>query len=78
VISARIHAANSQGDRATEGRRRARRHSADSLWERGEFYVMLVASMVLAGARIRSGCVSCSRGVKGARKFRSVDQWAPP
>jgi len=33
-ISARIHVANSHADRAEDGRRIDRRHSANSLWER--------------------------------------------
>ena len=48
-ISARIHAANSQGDRAKEGCRRVHRHSTNSLGERAESCVTLVASIVLAG-----------------------------
>ena len=53
-ISARMHAANSLGDRAKEGRRSIRRHSANSLWERVESCVASVASIVVAYASIRS------------------------
>jgi len=65
-ISARMHAANSLGDRAKEGHRSARRHSANSLWERVESCVSSVASIVVADARIgsdwgeRSACTHAS------------------
>jgi len=67
-ISARIHAANSQGNRAEEGRRSARRHNTNSFGERVESFVTLVADIVVAGARIRSRCVSRSGGVTGSAK----------
>jgi hypothetical protein len=69
-ISARIHAANSQGDRAEEGRRSARRHNANSLGVRIESCMTLVAGIVV--------CVSRARGVerkvasRGARGRRRV------
>ena len=62
-ISARIHAANLQGNRAEEDRRSARRHNTNSLGERIESFVTLVAGIVVAGARISSRCVSRSGGV---------------
>ena len=65
-ISGCIHALNSQGDRAKEGHRYARRHNANSLGERVESCVTLVTSIVVAGARISGWCVSRSRGVKGS------------
>jgi len=85
VVRASVHnfenptgeAANSQGDRAKEGRRSARRYSANSSGERAKSYVTLVASTVLASASIKRGCVTRSGGVKGsdckARKFWSED-----
>jgi len=61
-ISARIHPANSQGDRANEGRRSAGRHSTNSLEERVIIScVTLVASIVITSAIIS---VSRSGGVK--------------
>ena len=83
--SARIHAANLQGDRVKKGRKSACRHSAISLGERVESRVTLVASIVVAGARVGSGCVYHPGGVKGSakgyRKFKKIqerkDQWAP-
>ena len=44
-ISARIHVANSHGDRAKEGRRSDRKHSANSLWERDESGMSVGASI---------------------------------
>ena len=69
-ISARIHAANSQGNRAEKDRRSARRHNTNSLGERieSESFVTLVAGTVVAGARISSRCVSRSGGVTGSAK----------
>jgi len=70
-ISARIHAANSQGDRAEEGRRSDRRHNPNSLGVRVESCVTLVASIVV--------CVSQTKGVESsiicckARKFKGAD-----
>jgi len=84
-INARIHAANSQGNRAEEGRRSACRHNTNSLGEMIEFFVTWVAGIVVAGARISNGCVSRSGGVtgsaKGSKKFKKIqehnDRWAP-
>ena len=47
--SARIHVANSHGDRAEEGRslRSDRRRSANSLWEKVESCVTLVIGVVV-------------------------------
>ena len=53
-ISARIHAANSQGDGAKDGRRSDHRHNANSLWERVESCMTLVASIIVADVIIRS------------------------
>jgi len=44
-ISARIHVANSHGDRAEGGRRSDRKHSANSLWERDESCMLVGASI---------------------------------
>ena len=57
-ISARIHVANSQGDRAKENHRSDRRHRANSLGERFDSNMTLVAIRVIAGARISSWWVS--------------------
>jgi len=77
-ISARIHAANSQGDRAEEGRRSARRHNANSLRVRVESCVMLVAGIVVRVSR--AGGVQSSVIDWRATKVKSVDRWArhPP
>ena len=77
-ISARIHAANSQGDRAKEGRRSARRHNANSLGVRVESCVTLVAGIVVCVSRaggVESSIIGCK-----ARKVKSADRWArhPP
>ena len=65
-IGVHIHAANSQGDRAKKGCRSSHRHNANSLWERVESCMTLVDSIVIAGTRIKSGCLSRSGGVKGS------------
>ena len=70
-ISARIHAANSQGDWAKKGRRNARRHNADSLRKRVESCVMLVASIVLPGAKM---CVSILRGEGFSQRLKEVQK----
>jgi len=57
-ISARIHAVNSQGDRAEEGLRSACRHNANSFGVGVESCVTLVAGIVV--------CVSCARGVQNS------------
>jgi len=73
-ISARIHAANSQGDRAEEGRRSARRHNANSVGVKDESCVTLVASIVVCVSRaggVESSDIDCK-----ARKVKSADRWA--
>ena len=57
-ISARIHVANSHEDRAEEGRKSDRRHSANSFRERVESCVTLVVGVVV--------CVSRGRGVESS------------
>jgi len=46
--SARVNAANSQRDRAKEGRRSARRQSTSSLGKKDEYCVTSVASLALS------------------------------
>ena len=65
-ISARIHVANSHADRAEDGRRSDRRHSANSLWERVDSCMTVGASIVVADAGGRGEGVSLSTGVKGS------------
>ena len=45
-IFARIHVANSHGDRAEEGRRSDRKQSANSLWETDESCMLVGANIV--------------------------------
>jgi len=76
-ISARIHVANSHGDRAKKGRRSDRRHSANSLWERDDSYMSVGASIVVAGVGVGvcwSGCVSHAGGAHGSGIDKSVDE----
>jgi len=47
-ISARTHVENSHGDSVEEGRRSYRKHSANSLWERDDFCMLVGASIVVA------------------------------
>jgi len=73
-ISARIHAANSQGDKAEEGRRSARRHNANSLGVRVESCVSLVAGIVVGVSRARG--VESSIIICKARNVKNADcQW---
>jgi len=60
-IGARIHVANSHGDRAEEGRRSDRKHSTNSLWESDE-------SCMSVGANIASQSRNepLSRGMRGS------------
>jgi len=74
-ISARIHVANSQGDRAKEGRRREHRHSANFLLERVESFVTFVASIVVAGIRM-SGVPRGSTDVSKRAKLHMSDATA--
>ena len=67
-ISAGIHVANSHADRAEDGRRSGRRHSANSLWERVDSCMTVGASIVVADAEGRGEGVSLITGVKGSTK----------
>jgi len=61
--------ANSHGDRADEGRRSDRRHSANFLWERDDSCISVGASIVIACVRVgvcQSGCVSRAAGVESS------------
>jgi len=53
-------------DRAEDGRRSDRRHSANSLWERVDSCMTVGASIVVAYAGGRGEGVSLITGVKGA------------
>ena len=70
-ISTRVHAAKSQGDK-TRGVAEVIEDTAQirsgALRERCESCVNLVASIVVAGARIGGGCVSRSGGVNDSMK----------
>jgi len=46
-ISVCIQVSNSHGDRAEEGHRSDHMHSANSLWERDDSYMSVVASIVI-------------------------------
>ena len=72
-ISARIHVANSNADRAEEAQRSDCKHSANSLWERDDSCMLVGASIVVAGVGIGvcwSGCVSRAGRVEGGSVFR--------
>jgi len=75
-ISIHIHMANSHGDRAKEGRRSERRHSANSLWERIDSCVSVGANIVVAGVVVSSvlrGSTDVSKGAK-LDKFNTIKQ----
>jgi len=57
---------NSHADRAEDGRRRDRWHSANLLWERVDSCMTVVASIVIAYAGVRGEGVSLSTGAKGS------------
>ena len=66
-ISARTHVANSHGDRAEEGRRSDRRHSANSLWERVDSCMSVGASIVVAYVGVGGVLRGSSEVSKGAQ-----------
>jgi len=63
-ISTRIHVADSHEDRAEDGRKSDRRHSANSLWERVDSCMSVGASIVIAYVGGRGEGVSLSTGVR--------------
>ena len=65
-ISARKHVANSDEDRAEEGRRSDGKHSTNSLWERDE-------SCMSVGASIDCGGVSGLIEVGSRYKARKIE-----
>ena len=57
---------NSHADRAEDGRKSDRRHSANSLWERVASCISVGASIVVAYVGGRSEGVCLSTGVRGS------------
>jgi len=66
--SARIHVVNSDGDRAKEGRRSDRRHSANLMWQRFDFCVSVGASVIITGVGISGELRGSTIVSKGARQ----------
>ena len=79
-ISARIHAANSQGDRAEEGRRSACRHNANSLGVRVISCVTLVADRnnVTHPASQNKSALSTAVDVDTGAPLRASTSGPPP
>jgi len=65
-ISARIHVANSHEDRAEDGRKSGRRHSANSLWERVDSCMSVGASIVIAYVGGHGEDMSLNTGLGGS------------
>jgi len=63
----RIHVVNLHGDRAKEGRRSDRRHSANLMWQRVDSCVSVGASVIVMGVGISGelrGSTDVSKGAK--------------